>query len=70
MHASMAARERRYNPGLVTAVALMATHSTLGARALHRSGRRGRLLAAAGGIAFSAGLPAATKLRMRRASPR
>ncbi len=71
MHASTALRERRYNPGLATATALMATHAALGARRLHRSGRltrRGRLLAAAGGLAFAAGLPAAMKLRMRRAA--
>ena len=69
MHASMAARERRYNPGLVTAVGLMAVHAAAGARALHRSGRLDRretLVASAAGIAFSAGLPLAMKLRMRR----
>ncbi len=69
MHASMAARERRYNPGLVTAVALMATHAAAGTRALHRSGRLSRresALAAAAGIAFSAGLPLVMKLRQRR----
>jgi hypothetical protein len=69
MHTGMALRERRYNPGLATAVALMAPHAALGARRLRRSGRlgrRGALLAAAAGVAFSAGLPAAMKLRMRR----
>jgi hypothetical protein len=69
MHAGMALRERRYNPGLATAVGLMATHAALGAHSLHRSGRlnrRGALLAAAAGAAFSAGLPASMKLRMRR----
>jgi len=69
MHAGMALRERRYNPGLVTAVALMGVHATTGVPALHRSGRLGRAeaIAAAGvGIGLSAGLPLAMKLRMRR----
>lgn len=69
MHAGMALRERRYNPGLATATLLMATHAVAGDRALHRSGRLSRpakLAAAAAGIAVSAGLPLATKLRMRR----
>jgi len=68
MHGTMAARERRYNPGLVTALGLMGVHAAAGTRALHRSGRlsrRGAALSAAGGIAFSTGLPLAMKLRMR-----
>jgi Protein of unknown function with HXXEE motif len=67
MHTAMALRERRYNPGLATATLLMATHAASGATALKRSGRlsrRGARLAAAAGIAFSAGLPLAMKLRM------
>jgi hypothetical protein len=71
MHAGMALRERRYNPGLVTATLLMATHAAAGARVLRRSRRLSRsaaLGAAAAGIAFSAGLPLAMKLRMRRAA--
>lgn len=70
MHGAMAARERRYNPGLVTALGLMGVHAAAGARALRRSGRlkkREALLAAAAGIAFSAGLPLAMKLRLRSA---
>jgi hypothetical protein len=69
MHSSMAARERRYNPGLATATLLMAPHALAGAVAIHRSGRLSRggaSLAAAAGVAFSAGLPLAMKLRMRR----
>jgi hypothetical protein len=69
MHSAMALRERRYNPGLTTATLLMAPHALAGAVAIHRSGRlsrRGAALAAAAGIAFSAGLPLAMKLRMRR----
>lgn len=69
MHLGMAVRERRYNPGLATATLLMGTHAVAGAAALRRSGRlsgRGARLAAAAGIAFSAGLPLAMKLRMRR----
>ena len=70
MHGGMALRERRYNPGLATATLLMATHAVAGGRALRRSGRlsRSAAIAAAGsGIAFSAGVPLAMKLRMRRA---
>lgn len=71
MHAGMALRERRYNPGLVTAVGLMGVHAAAARRALHRSARLGRreeILAAAVGIGLSAGLPLAMKLRMRRAT--
>jgi Protein of unknown function with HXXEE motif len=70
MHAGMAARRRRYNPGVGTAALLMAPHAVLGARELLRSGRlsrRGGLIAAGTGIAF-AGLPVGMKLRMRRAA--
>jgi Protein of unknown function with HXXEE motif len=70
MHTAMAIRERRYNPGVVTATALMAPHAAGGARRLARSGlvtRRQGLLASAAGIAF-AGLPLAMKMRMRRAT--
>jgi hypothetical protein len=70
MHTAMAVRERRYNPGLVTAATLMASHAAAGGRWLARSGRVSRrqgLLASAAGIAF-AGLPLAMKMRMRRAS--
>jgi hypothetical protein len=69
MHAGMALRERRYNPGLATATLLMAAHAAAGARELRRSGRLSRhsaIGAAVAGIAFSAGLPLAMKLRMRR----
>jgi hypothetical protein len=72
MHASMAVRERRYNPGVVTATALMVPHAAAGARWLARSGcmsRRQGLLAGAIGGAF-AGLAPAMKLRMRQASRR
>jgi Protein of unknown function with HXXEE motif len=70
MHAAMAMRERRYNPGVVTATVLMVPHAAAGARWLARSGRvsrRGGLLASALGGAFAA-LPLAMKMRMRRAS--
>ncbi|HEY2717312.1 MAG TPA: HXXEE domain-containing protein [Solirubrobacterales bacterium] len=70
MHAGMALRERRYNPGLATATLLMGAHAAAGAVALRRSrrpGRRGALAAALAGVGFSAGLPLAMKLRMRRA---
>ena len=70
MHAVMAMRERRYNPGVVTATALMVPHAVVGARWLAHSGqlspRRGLLAGAIGG-AFT-GLPLAMKMRMRRAS--
>jgi hypothetical protein len=70
MHASTAVRERRYNPGVVTATALMVPHAAAGILWLGRSGlisRRQGLLAGAIGSAF-AGLAPAMKLRMRRAS--
>lgn len=69
-HAGMAVRERRYNPGVVTATVLMVPHAAAGARWLARSGRVSRrqgLLASAAGGAF-AGVPLAMKIRMRRAS--
>jgi hypothetical protein len=72
MHTGMALRERRYNPGLLTAWLLMATHAAAGAVSIRRSGRlspRGARLAAAAGIAFSAGMPLAMKARMRRSRP-
>jgi len=72
MHAGMAVRERRYNPGVVTATVLMGPHAAAGARWLARSGlvsRRQGLLASAVGGAFT-GLPLAMKMRMRRASRR
>jgi hypothetical protein len=70
MHLGMAARRRRYNPGVGTAVLLMVPHAAIGARQIARSGRlsrSGRLIAAATGLAF-AGLPAAMKVRMHRAA--
>ncbi len=70
MHTGMALRERTYNPGLVSAVALMGLHAAAGAGALRRTGRLGRggaAVALAGGIAFSVGLPLAMRRRMRRA---
>jgi Protein of unknown function with HXXEE motif len=69
MHGSMALRERRYNPGLVSALALMGPHAVVGAVALRRSRRlspRAAGLAAAAGVVFSAGLPLAMKARLRR----
>ena len=70
VHAAMAIRERRYNPGVVTATVLMAPHAAAGGLWLARSGRVSRrqgLLATAAGSLF-AGLPLAMKMRMRRAS--
>ena len=69
MHSAMALRERRYNPGLATGGLLMGTHAVAGGAWLARSGRMSRrasLAAAAAGVAFSAGLPLAMKLRMHR----
>src|ERR1700761_5760638 len=69
MHLGMATRRRRYNPGVGSAALLMVPHAVMGARQIARSGRlsrRGGLIAAATGITF-AGLPAAMKVRMRRA---
>jgi hypothetical protein len=70
LHAGMAVRERRYNPGVVTGVALMGIHAAASARALRRSGRLGRgeaVAAFAIGIAIDAGLPVTMKRRMRSA---
>jgi hypothetical protein len=61
MHAGMAIRERRYNPGVVTATMLMVPHTAAGGVWLARSGRLSRrqgLLASAAGNAL-AGLPLA-----------
>jgi hypothetical protein len=69
MHGGMFLRERRYNPGLASAMLLMSTHAAAGAVALRRSGRLSRresLLAVAAGVAFSAGLPLGMRMRMRR----
>jgi hypothetical protein len=66
MHVGTALRTRSYNPGTVTAGLLMAPHAIAGARAISRSGRltrRGKLSAAATGLAF-ASLPLAMKARM------
>ena len=55
MHAGMSLRERRYNPGVVTAIVLMVPHAAAGARWLAHSGRvspRQGLLASAIGVAF------------------
>jgi hypothetical protein len=71
LHAGMAVRERRYNPGVVTGVALMGVHAAASARALRRSGRLGpgqALAAFAVGLLVDAGLPATMKRRMRRAA--
>lgn len=73
LHAGMAARERRYNFGLVTAVALIAVHAAAGARALHRSdGSAGAEAAAAFalGLAIDAGLPVTVRGRMSRSRDR
>jgi DNA-binding IclR family transcriptional regulator len=70
LHAGMAVRERRYNPGVVTGVALMGVHAAASSRALRRSGRLGRRQAATAcaiGLAIDAGLPMTMKRRMRRA---
>jgi Protein of unknown function with HXXEE motif len=70
LHAGMAVRERRYNPGVVTGVALMGVHAAASACALRRSGRLGRRGAAAAfaiGLAIDAGLPVTMKRRMRLA---
>jgi hypothetical protein len=73
LHAGVAVRERRYNPGVVTGIALMGVHAALGARALRRSRRLGRREALASvpvGLAIFAGLPVTMKRRMRRAARR
>jgi hypothetical protein len=70
LHTGMAMRERRYNPGVITGVALMGVHAAASARALRRSRRLGRREAAAAfaiGIAIDVGLPVTMKRRMRHA---
>jgi hypothetical protein len=70
LHTGMAMRERRYNPGVITGVALMGVHAAASARALRRSGRLGRREAAAAfaiGLAIDVGLPVTMKGRMRHA---
>lgn len=70
LHTGMAVRERRYNPGVITGVALMGVHTAASARALHRSGRLGRREAVAAfalGLVIDAGLPVTMKRRMRQA---
>jgi hypothetical protein len=70
LHTGMAMRERRYNPGVITGVALMGVHAAASARALRRSGRLGRREAAAAfaiGLAIDVGLPVTMKRRMRHA---
>lgn len=70
MHAGTAVRERRYNPGLVTAVTLMAPHAAMSIGRLRQSKRMtpfGVVTAAAIGAAFAA-LPVSMKARMRRAA--
>jgi hypothetical protein len=70
LHAGMAVRERRYNPGVVTGVALMGVHAAASARALRRSGRHGRRQAVAAfaiGLAIDAGLPVTMKRNLRHA---
>lgn len=69
MHAGAAVRERRYNPGLVTAVTLMAPHAARSAVWLRRSGRMTRAgiaVTVAIGAAF-ASLPLSMKARMHHA---
>ncbi len=68
MHAGMAARRRRYNPGVVTAASLMGPHALASALWLRRSNRvtrPGLAAAAVMGAAFGT-LPLFMKLRMRR----
>jgi len=67
MHAGMAVRKRRYNPGVVSVALLMGPHASAGTLWIARSPvpALSHLLAASAGLAF-AGLPLAMKLRMRR----
>lgn len=67
MHGGMALRERRYNPGVVTATALLLPHAVAGGWWLARSRRAGvaTLAGAAVGLASGAVLPALLKRRRR-----
>jgi len=72
LHAGMAARQRRWNPGLVTAVGLFAPLVARGYPALiaraRQAGRSRQVAAGAvGGAVFSVGLMGTLRLRLRRA---
>jgi hypothetical protein len=64
----MAARERRYNPGVVTAMTLLLPHALAGGWWLTRSGRAGiaTLAAAAAGLGSGVLLPPLLKRRARK----
>jgi Protein of unknown function with HXXEE motif len=69
LHASWAARHRRYDPGAVTAVAALAPVAITGLRTLARDpwvSRRWVRAGASGGLIVSAGLVPALKWRLRR----
>ncbi len=71
LHAGLALRRRRYNPGVVTAALLMGPHAVAAVRSMQRGGRmtsRGAAAAAALSLSIT-GLPLLMKLRMRRAVP-
>jgi hypothetical protein len=67
MHGGMAARERRYNPGVVTAMTLLLPHAVAGGWWLARSRRAGvaTLAAAAAGLGSGVLLPPLLKRRAR-----
>jgi hypothetical protein len=68
LHVSWAVRHRRYDPGVVTAVAALAPVATVGMRQLKADplvSTRAIRLGLAQGLALSAGLIPALKLRLR-----
>jgi hypothetical protein len=66
MHGGMAARERRYNPGVVTASTLLLPHALAGAWWLARSRRARIATLAAAAAGLSSGVLAPPLLKRRR----
>lgn len=67
LHAQWAARHRRYDPGLLTALATLAPTAVLGLRGLHADRRVSRLALAAGAAVGGASSIALPRLLKRRA---
>ena len=65
MHCGMAVRERRYNPGVATAVALFLPHTVAGAGWLVRSRRAGGRTLGAAAIGAASGLVLPQLLKRR-----
>jgi hypothetical protein len=66
MHGGMALRERRYNPGVVTATALLLPHAVAGGWWLARSERAGIATVAGAALGFASGAALPPLLKRRR----